>query len=123
VQVSDENALRDAAADIDAVASRIWTGATGTFRALTGSTRWSASNDLLRRYRGWFQKDPGPVTPYTQEAYQRAIERLILWAVHERKKALCRPWTEADFFAFKEFLTDPPEHWVQAVAKGTPKQK
>ena len=45
---------------------------------------------------------------------------MILWAIHERKRALSS-LTEDDFFAFKKFLINPPEHWVQ-VAKGT-KQK
>ena len=92
-------------------------GSDGKFRALTANTM-EASNDV-EAVQAWFRKIQQK-SPHTQEAYQRAIERLILWAIHERKRALSS-LTEDDFFAFKKFLINPPEHWVQ-VAKGT-KQK
>ncbi len=48
----------------------------------------------------------------TQTAYRRAIERLVLWAVHERGLSLSS-MTMHDLLAFKEFLANPPAHWVQ----------
>jgi site-specific recombinase XerD len=115
VQVSDENALQP-------LTSMKWPadlmGTKGTFRK-HGVNTMSATNDL-EAVRGWFLKIKD-LSPFTQEAYQRSIERLILWSVHERKKALSS-LDEADFFAFKDFLIDPPPHWVQS-AKGSPKKK
>lgn len=115
VQVSDENALQP-------LTSMKWPadlmGTKGTFRK-HGVNTMSATNDL-EAVRGWFLKIKD-LSPFTQEAYQRSIERLILWSVHERKKALSS-LDEADFFAFKDFLIAPPPHWVQAD-KGSPKKK
>ena len=115
VQVSDEKVLQPLRltkwpADL--------IGTKGTFRKY-GVNTMSASNDL-EAVRGWFRKIKD-MSPFTQEAYQRSIERLILWAVHERKKALSS-LDQDDFFAFKDFLMNPPPHWVQ-VAKGSPGKK
>ena len=50
----------------------------------------------------------------TQEIYRRAIERLVLWAIVERRKALSSLTTE-DFRDFKAFLRAPPAHWCQKL--------
>lgn len=56
----------------------------------------------------------------TQDSYRRAIERLVLWALVERRTTLSSLATE-DFLAFKEFLRAPPAHWCQKapVTKGS----
>lgn len=56
----------------------------------------------------------------TQDSYRRAIERLVLWALVERKTPLSSLSTE-DFIAFKTFLRSPPAHWCQKapVTKGS----
>ncbi|RAR49574.1 UNVERIFIED_CONTAM: phage integrase family protein [Acidovorax defluvii] len=115
LQISDDNGLQPLTlmkwpADL--------MGTKGTFRK-HGVNTMSASNDL-EAVKGWFRKIKD-LSPFTQEAYQRSIERLILWAIHERKKALSS-LDEGDFFEFKDFLIAPPPHWVQA-AKGAPKKQ
>lgn len=56
----------------------------------------------------------------TQDSYRRAIERLVLWALVERRTTLSSLATE-DFLAFKAFLRAPPAHWCQKapVTKGS----
>jgi len=56
----------------------------------------------------------------TQDSYRRAIERLVLWALVERRTPLSSLATE-DFIAFKAFLRAPPAHWCQKapVTKGS----
>lgn len=61
--------------------------------------------------QAWFTLLKGK-SSHTQIAYRRAIERLILWAVHERKQALSS-LSDLDMLDFKEFLTSPPAHWIQ----------
>ena len=51
-------------------------------------------------------------SPATVDAYQRAIERLVLWAIVERRTPLSALVT-TDFLDFKEFLRNPPAHWCQ----------
>ncbi|WP_019576773.1 tyrosine-type recombinase/integrase [Curvibacter lanceolatus] len=84
-------------------------GASGEFRSPSANSL-SAHNDQ-EAVHAWFRllKDK---SPHTQAAYRRAIERLILWAVHERGLALSS-LTELDMQDFKEFLCHPPLHWVQ----------
>lgn len=84
-------------------------GASGEFRSPSANSL-SAHNDQ-EAVQAWFRllKDK---SPHTQAAYRRAIERLILWAVHERGLALSS-LTELDMQDFKEFLCHPPAHWVQ----------
>lgn len=56
----------------------------------------------------------------TQDSYRRAVERLVLWALVERRTMLSSLATE-DFIAFKAFLRAPPAHWCQKapVTKGS----
>ena len=59
-------------------------------------------------------------SPATQDSYRRAVERLVLWALVERRSMLSSLATE-DFIAFKAFLRAPPAHWCQKapVTKGS----
>lgn len=50
-------------------------------------------------------------SPNTQKLYGRAIESLVLWSLHEKQKPLSS-LTAADLSTFKEFLINPPAHWV-----------
>lgn len=85
-------------------------GHDGVFRTPFPNTM-NASNDQ-EAVAGWF-KSIKDKSPHTQEAYQRAIERLILWAIVEKKTALSS-LNEADITEFRAFLRDPPAHWIQA---------
>jgi site-specific recombinase XerD len=46
----------------------------------------------------------------TQRAYRKEAERLLLWSILERKKALSSLSVE-DATAYRSFLTDPPSTW------------
>ncbi|MEJ8852572.1 phage integrase family protein [Variovorax rhizosphaerae] len=46
----------------------------------------------------------------TQRAYRKEAERLLLWAVLERKRALSSITVE-DAAAYRDFLADPPAGW------------
>lgn len=82
-------------------------GADGVFRSLNPNT-YSANNDR-EAVQAWFRtlKEKSPAT---QESYQRAIERLVLWAVVERRQALSSLNTD-DVVRFRDFLRAPPPHW------------
>lgn len=84
-------------------------GTRGKFRSPRDNAL-DAHNDQ-QAVQGWFAliRDKSPAT---QTAYRRAIERLVLWAVHERGQALSS-LSQADMLAFRDFLTRPPEHWIQ----------
>ncbi len=83
---------------------------------LSGEFRSSQPNTLKaftdqEAVRAWFDT-LREKSPATRDAYQRAIERLVLWAIVERRTPLSALST-ADFLAFKEFLRNPPAHWCQ----------
>jgi len=84
-------------------------GARGKFRSPRDNAL-DAHNDQ-QAVQGWFAliRDKSPAT---QTAYRRAIERLVLWAVHERGQALSS-LSQSDMLAFRDFLASPPEHWIQ----------
>lgn len=86
-------------------------GLDGTFRAIDENT-YGARNDL-EAVDAWFNS-LSEVKLATRTAYQRAVERLILWAIVEQGIALSSLRNQ-DFFEFKEFLRSPPAHWI---AKG-----
>lgn len=46
----------------------------------------------------------------TQRAYRKEAERLLLWCVLERKKAMSSLSAD-DAKAYREFLAEPPAHW------------
>ncbi|WP_169737781.1 tyrosine-type recombinase/integrase [Curvibacter gracilis] len=84
-------------------------GASGKFRRPNENSL--AANNDQEAVQAWFRllRDK---SAHTQTSYRRAIERLILWAVHERGLALSS-LTELDMQDFKDFLCSPPAHWVQ----------
>ena len=84
-------------------------GTNGKFRSPTENSL-AAHNDQ-EAVQAWFRLIRGK-SAHTQTAYRRAIERLILWAVHERGLALSS-LNELDMQDFKEFLCHPPAHWLQ----------
>ncbi|RYE39750.1 MAG: hypothetical protein EOP24_43335 [Hyphomicrobiales bacterium] len=88
-------------------------GRDGKFRTPLANTM-DVDNDP-EAIAAWFDVI-GAKSPHTQEAYQRAIERLVLWAIVERRKALSS-LDERDMAAFKQFLIHPPAHWVQEPKK------
>lgn len=49
-------------------------------------------------------------SPATQDTYRRAIERLVLWAMLVRRRALSS-LTEEDFRSFEWFLQHAPKEW------------
>lgn len=55
-------------------------------------------------------------SPQTQRAYRRAIELLVRWAQEIRNQPLSSMSTK-DLLAFKAFLRNPPDHWVQDPKK------
>lgn len=83
-------------------------GASGGFRSDQTNTL-NASNDV-EAIKNWFGELK--CKPATMEAYQRAIERLALWAITERRLAISALST-GDIRSFFDFLRSPPAHWVQ----------
>lgn len=57
-------------------------------------------------------------TSYTFRSYKQSVERLINWALFERRKPLSS-LDEDDFFAFTLFLSDPQPNWKWISAKST----
>ena len=81
----------------------------GQFTSATPNTL-NAHNDV-EAVRAWFS-GLRESSPATVDGYRRAIERLALWAIVERQKALSSLSTQ-DFMDFKDFLRNPPAHWCQ----------
>lgn len=71
----------------------------------------AAKRKSTARRPGWAPPDAGerPLT-CTQLAYRREGERLLLWAVLERRKALSSLTLE-DAIAYRDFLMAPPPAW------------
>lgn len=86
-------------------------GEHGTFRS-HGPNQLQAKNDL-GAMEGWLRALDG--SPETLRAYRRAIERLTIWAIQERRTALSS-LSKMELLDFKEFLQDPPAHWVHTEA-------
>ncbi|WP_306555203.1 tyrosine-type recombinase/integrase [Acidovorax sp.] len=84
-------------------------GAEGGFRGTLNTL--GAQNDL-QAIQKWFAtlRDN---SRGTQDGYRRAIERLALWAIMERGRAISALETQ-DLLDFFDFLRAPPAHWVQA---------
>ena len=85
---------------------------------LSGEFRSSQPNTLKaftdrEAVRAWFDT-LREKSPATRDAYQRSIERLVLWAIVERRTPLSALST-ADFMDFKDFLRNPPAHWCQRM--------
>lgn len=84
-------------------------GSAGTFRAPRRTCTLDAVNDY-DAVQAWLALHEAPTT---QRAYRKEAERLILWAIVERGRALSSLTTE-DAIAYRAFLRRPTprERWV-----------
>ncbi|WP_233860291.1 site-specific integrase [Paraburkholderia sp. HD33-4] len=87
-------------------------GTSGTFRAPHASCTLDASNDY-EAVQTWLALQESPATRRT---YRKEAERLILWAIVERGRALSSLTTE-DAIAYRAFLRHPSPHgrWIGPV--------
>lgn len=93
-------------------------GAFGIFRAPRASSTLTANNDFAA-VQAWLALHESPAT---QRAYRKEAERVILWAIVERRKALSSLTTE-DAIAYRAFLCHPSprSRWVgQPRPRSTP---
>jgi site-specific recombinase XerD len=91
-------------------------GSEGTFRAPSATCTLDASNDY-EAVHTWLALHESPAT---QRAYRKEAERLILWAIVERGRALSSLTTE-DAIAYRTFLRHPSPRgrWVGPVRART----
>ena len=84
-------------------------GSQGTFRAPRASCALSANNDY-QAVQTWLSMHESSAT---LGAYRKEAERLVLWAIVERQRALSSLTTE-DAIAYRAFLRRPTprERWV-----------
>jgi site-specific recombinase XerD len=87
-------------------------GSRGTFRAPPATCALDSSNDY-EAVQAWLSLHESAAT---QRAYRKEAERLILWAVVERGRALSSLTTE-DAIAYRSFLRHPTPRarWVGAA--------
>ena len=83
-------------------------GQGGVFRGPKQNTL-GATNDL-EAIRAWFAALEVTASAATRTSYERAIERLVLWAIVEKRTPLSSLMTES-FVEFREFLRNPPPQW------------
>lgn len=90
-------------------------GRAGAYRLPTSTCLLAADTDH-EAIRIWLTSKPGATggareaLSATQRAYRKEAERLLLWAVLERGKAVSS-LTHEDALAFEGFLASPPAHW------------
>lgn len=91
-------------------------GSAGTFRAPPATCTLDASNDY-EAVRTWLALHESPAT---QRTYRKEAERLILWAIVERGRALSSLTTE-DAIAYRTFLRHPSPRgrWIGPVRPRT----
>ncbi|WP_420800189.1 phage integrase family protein [Paraburkholderia tagetis] len=91
-------------------------GSAGTFRAPVATCTLDASNDY-EAVQTWLALHESPAT---QRTYRKEAERLILWAIVERGRALSSLTTE-DALAYRTFLRHPSPRgrWVGPVRART----
>jgi site-specific recombinase XerD len=84
-------------------------GSRGAFRAPRATCTLSATDDY-QAVQAWLELQDAQVT---QRAYRKEAERLMLWAILQRGKALSSLTTE-DAIAYRAFLRNPTprERWV-----------
>ncbi|AJZ56577.1 phage integrase family protein [Paraburkholderia fungorum] len=84
-------------------------GSTAAFRAPRHTCALDANNDYAA-VQAWLSLHESPAT---QRAYRKEAERLILWAIVDRERALSSLTTE-DAIAYRSFLRRPTprERWV-----------
>ena len=87
------------------------TGEHGRNRAQ--GTRQVDANDDRSAVLAWLARYAD--SPATLSSYRKEAERLLLWCVHQRKRALS-DLTHEDMLLFERFLSDPQpaEHWIMA---------
>jgi site-specific recombinase XerD len=85
-------------------------GSGSRFR-MPGPNRLDAMNDT-QALRAWFETYVARKSPQTLRSYRVALERLVLWAITERRRALSDLQPQ-DLLEFEGFLRAPPAHWVQ----------
>ncbi len=87
-------------------------GSRGTFRAPRATCALDSTNDY-EAVQAWLSLHESAAT---QKAYRKEAERLILWAVVERKRALSSLTTE-DAIAYRSFLRHPTPRarWIGAA--------
>lgn len=91
-------------------------GSAGTFRAPAATCTLDATNDY-QAVQTWLALHESPAT---QRTYRKEAERLILWAIVERGRALSSLTTE-DAIAYRAFLRHPSPRtrWVGPVRPRT----
>jgi len=84
-------------------------GSQGTFRAPRHACTLNANNDY-EAVQAWLSLHE---TPATQRAYRKEAERLVLWAIVERGRALSSLTTD-DAIAYRTFVRRPTPHgrWI-----------
>lgn len=83
-------------------------GHDGVFRNQKPNTLGAMDDrDAIER---WFTNLTDKASPATLLSYRRAIERLVLWAIVEKRAPLSSLVTE-HFVEFRAFLRSPPAHW------------
>lgn len=85
-------------------------GSAGTFRAPVETCNLDATNDY-EAVQTWLSLHE---SPDTRRTYRKEAERLILWAIFERGRALSSLTTE-DAIAYRAFLRHPSRRWVGPV--------
>ncbi len=91
-------------------------GHDGVFRTRSGECLLKADNDrqAIEAWLGSTQHASG--TSNTFRVYRKDAERLLLWCVLVRRKAVSS-LTVSDAEAYKDFLVHPPPHWCGHRAK------
>ena len=91
-------------------------GSAGTFRAPRPSCALDADNDY-QAVQAWLSLHESPAT---QRTYRKEAERLILWVIVERSRALSSMTTE-DAIAYRAFLRRPAprERWIGPIRPRT----
>ncbi|MES2249236.1 MAG: phage integrase family protein [Pseudomonadota bacterium] len=92
-------------------------GSRGTFRAPAATCTLGAANDY-EAVNAWLSLHEAAAT---QRAYRKEAERLILWAIVERGRALSSLTTE-DAVAYRAFLRHPSPRarWVGTAPRSSP---
>lgn len=86
-------------------------GQDGVFRSHGPNTYGAVDDrDAIQK---WFET-LSEKSPATKDSYTRSVERLVLWAIVERRCSLSSLNT-LDFTAFRDFLRDPPAHWCSRL--------
>lgn len=83
-------------------------GENGVYRATSPNTL--GAHDDRAAVAEWLHKHLDGKSEATGSVYRRAIERLVLWALFERRCPLSS-LASRDFVQFREFLYEPPPHW------------